>query len=111
MSVPIDPASGEVISLPDAGEAPVNRLHLVRGRLPMPDERDGVVVLKSFADAHRLEVGDVIPVTLYGGHRVVVVTGVNDMAVLQDGALETRIPLGSPSIASAAASPTIRLPA
>lgn len=70
------PASGEVISLPDAGEAPVNRLHLVRGRLPMPDERDGVVVLKSFADAHRLEVGDVIPVTLYGGHRVVVVTGV-----------------------------------
>lgn len=70
------PASGEVISLPDAGEAPVNRLHLVRGRLPMPDERDGVVVLKSFADAHRLEVGDVIPVTLYGGRRVVVVTGV-----------------------------------
>ena len=61
------PATGEVLSLPDAGEAAVNRLHLVRGRLPTAGQRDEAVVLKAFADAHRLEIGDRVPATVHGG--------------------------------------------
>ncbi len=70
------PASGEIISLPDTEEVSVNRLHLVRGRLPTAGQRDEAVVLKSFADAHGLDIGDAIPVTLYGGRRRIVVVGV-----------------------------------
>lgn len=70
------PASGEVLSLPDQGEPPVNRLHLVSGRLPTPGRADEAVVLKAFADAHRLELGSRIPVTLYGGRRDLAVVGI-----------------------------------
>lgn len=70
------PASGEVLSLPDVGEATVNRLHLVSGRLPAPGQRNEAVVLRAFADAHRLEIGDTVPVTLYGGRRRLTVVGV-----------------------------------
>lgn len=70
------PASGEVLSLPDTGEAAVNRLHLVRGRLPTPGQRNEAVVLQAFADAHRLGIGDTVPATLYGGRRRLVVVGI-----------------------------------
>lgn len=70
------PATGEVLSLPDVGEAAVNRLHLVRGRLPIAGQRDEAVVLQAFADAHRLEIGDPVPVTLYGGRRRLTVVGI-----------------------------------
>lgn len=70
------PATGEVISLPDSGEAAVNRLHLLRGRLPTVGQRDEAVALQAFADAHGLEIGDTVPVTLYGGRRRLTVVGV-----------------------------------
>ena len=70
------PATGEILSLPDAGEAAVNRLHLVRGRLPTAGQRDEAVVLKAFADAHRLEIGDRVPATVHGGRRQLTVTGI-----------------------------------
>ncbi|WIY68142.1 ABC transporter permease [Aquidulcibacter paucihalophilus] len=70
------PATGEVLSLPDVGEAGVNRLHLVRGRLPTAGQRDEAVVLQAFADAHRLEIGDRIPATIYGGRRELAVVGI-----------------------------------
>ena len=70
------PATGEVLSLPDVGEAAVNRLHLVRGRLPILGQRNEAVVLQAFADAHRLQIGDEVPATLYGGRRRLTVVGV-----------------------------------
>lgn len=70
------PAIGEVLSLPDVGEAAVNRLHLVRGRLPRAGQRDEAVVLQAFADAHGLEIGDTVSVTLHGGRRRLTVVGV-----------------------------------
>ena len=70
------PATGEILSLPDVGEAAVNRLHLVRGRLPTAGQRDEAVVLKAFADAHRLEIGDRVPATVHGGRRQLTVTGI-----------------------------------
>lgn len=70
------PATGEVLSLPDVAEPAVNRLHLVRGRLPATGRRDEAVVLQSFADAHRLRIGDTVPVTLRGGRRGLTVVGI-----------------------------------
>ncbi len=70
------PATGEVLSLPDTGEAAVNRLHLVRGRLPSAGQRDEAVVLQAFADAHGLGIGDRLPATIYGGRRELTVVGI-----------------------------------
>lgn len=71
----VAPATGEVLSIPDEGEASLNRLHLVRGRLPAPGRSDEAVALQAFADAHRLEIGAVLPVTLRGGRRNLVIVG------------------------------------
>ena len=71
-----EPATGEVLSLPDAGEPAVNRLHMVRGRAPRPDQPQEAVVLQAFADAHGLDVGDVAPVTVYGGRLELTISGV-----------------------------------
>lgn len=62
----IEPASAEMISLPDARMPDVNRVHLDSGRLPDPGHRNEVVVLKAFAEAHALELGDRIAATLRG---------------------------------------------
>ncbi|MDP3490289.1 MAG: FtsX-like permease family protein [Phenylobacterium sp.] len=70
------PATGEVLSLPDVGEAAVNRLHLIRGRLPAPGQRSEAVALQAFADAHGLEIGDTVPATLYGGRRRLTLVGI-----------------------------------
>ena len=71
-----EPASGEVLSLPDNAEPAVNQVHLARGRKPGRGRRDEAVVLDSFADAHDLEIGDRIPATIYGGRENVTVTGI-----------------------------------
>jgi putative ABC transport system permease protein len=71
-----EPATGEVLSLPDSGLPSVNRLHLVRGRLPRPEQRDEAVVLQAFADAHRLDIGDTVPATLYGGRMQLRIVGI-----------------------------------
>ncbi|TRO96183.1 FtsX-like permease family protein [Glycocaulis profundi] len=71
-----EPATGEVISLPDAGESSVNRLHLARGRTPAYGQRDEAVVLQAFADAHGLDVGDTVPATIYGGRSDLRIVGV-----------------------------------
>jgi putative ABC transport system permease protein len=49
--------AGRMLSLPDAGEAAVNRLRLVAGRLPEPGGRDEVVVLDDFGRARGLRPG------------------------------------------------------
>lgn len=71
-----EPATGEVYSLPDYGEPSVNQIHLVRGRTPRPGARDEAVVLESFAEAHRLGVGDTVPATIYGGREDVTIVGI-----------------------------------
>jgi putative ABC transport system permease protein len=71
-----EPASGEIFSLPAAGEPGVNQIYLVRGRRPGADRRDEAVVLQSFADAHGLEIGDTVAATVYGGRRRLTVVGI-----------------------------------
>ncbi len=71
-----EPASGQVLSLPDAGEPSVNQIYLVRGRTPEPGRRDEAVVLESFANAHGLDIGDTVPTTIYGGRERLRVVGI-----------------------------------
>jgi putative ABC transport system permease protein len=71
-----EPASGEIFSLPAAGEPGVNQIYLVRGRTPRADRRDEAVVLESFADAHGLEIGGTVAATIYGGRRLLTIVGI-----------------------------------
>ncbi|HEY8519179.1 MAG TPA: ABC transporter permease [Gammaproteobacteria bacterium] len=71
-----EPATGEIFSLPDFGEPAVNEIHLVRGRRPQPGRRDEAVVLESFANAHDLDIGDIVPATIHGGRENLTVVGV-----------------------------------
>lgn len=61
-----EPATGRIVSLPEYGTPPLNRLHLRRGRLIEPGRRDEVVVSEALADANHLEVGDRIGAILNG---------------------------------------------
>ncbi|HSD68365.1 MAG TPA: ABC transporter permease [Woeseiaceae bacterium] len=71
-----EPATGEIYSLPDAAEPAVNQVYLLRGRTPQPGRRDEVVVLRAFADAHALEIGDTVPATVYGGRETMTIVGI-----------------------------------
>jgi putative ABC transport system permease protein len=71
-----EPATGEILSLPDTGEPSVNQIHLVRGRTPRPEQRAEAVVIESFANAHELEIGDTLNATIYGGREIVGIVGI-----------------------------------
>lgn len=71
-----EPANGQILSLPDAGEPSVNQLYLVRGRTPEAGHREEAVVLESFAEAHGLEIGDTIAATIYGHREALTVVGI-----------------------------------
>jgi len=70
-----EPASGEVLSLPDGREPHVNRLYLAEGHLPAPGRRDEAVLLDSFAAAHGLEIGAQVRATIRGGRETLTVVG------------------------------------
>jgi putative ABC transport system permease protein len=71
-----EPATGEIFSLPADAEPAVNQIYLTRGRTARPDRRDEAVVLKGFADAHDLEIGDTVDATIYGGRERLTVVGI-----------------------------------
>jgi putative ABC transport system permease protein len=71
-----EPATGEIISLPDSGEPSVNQIYLLRGRGPRADRRDEAVVIESFAEAHGLAIGDTVQATIYGGRETLTIVGV-----------------------------------
>lgn len=57
-----DPVRGYFLSMPEG----LNRLHLASGRMPHPDRGDEIVIGEAFAEAHELEPGDRLSMTLYG---------------------------------------------
>jgi putative ABC transport system permease protein len=70
-----EPAVGTLVSLPPSGEPALAALELRSGRLPEPARADEVVVLESFAKAHRLAPGDAVPAVLNGVRRDLRVVG------------------------------------
>lgn len=71
-----EPVSALLVSIPDAGEPVLNRLHLRQGRLPDPERRDEVVVSEAAAEAHGLRAGDRIGAVIEGKRRTLTVAGV-----------------------------------
>lgn len=71
-----DPITGQILSLPDTGEAQLNRLHLKRGRSVQPWSSDEVVLSDTFADAHRFQPGDRLAAIINGKRKQLTVVGV-----------------------------------
>ncbi len=71
-----DPITGQLLSLPDVGEARLNRLHIKRGRLVQPWSADEVVLSDTFADAHGFQPGDTLAAIIHGKRKRLVVVGV-----------------------------------
>lgn len=60
------PATARVISLPDDERQALNRVVLVRGRMPDPARPDEVVALKTFLDAAGVDLGDRLSTVIAG---------------------------------------------
>lgn len=71
-----EPASGLVRSLPEFGEAELNRLFLRRGRWLSPGSRGELLVGEAFANANRLNPGDTLTLLLNGRRQVFHVAGI-----------------------------------
>lgn len=70
-----EPATGQILSLPEGREPHVNQIYLTEGRTPEPGRGDEAVVLDSFAAAHDLQVGDTVTVTIRGGRERLRIVG------------------------------------
>jgi putative ABC transport system permease protein len=71
-----DPITGLLLSLPDVGEAQLNRLYLKRGRMVQPWRTDEVVLSDTFADAHHFQPGDTLAAIINGKRKRLTVVGV-----------------------------------
>src|SRR6266700_3711759 len=71
----LEPATGQVISLPDIGEPSLNRLYMRLGRTPEPGRADEAVVNETFAKAHGFVIGSRFSAILNGRKRELVIVG------------------------------------
>lgn len=69
-----EPVRGRVVSL--SPQQLLNLPHLRDGRPPEPDHSDEAVLLQAFADAHKYQPGDRIPVVMNGKKRELLIVGV-----------------------------------
>jgi putative ABC transport system permease protein len=67
--------TGQIVSLPDDGVAPLNGVHLRSGRMPQPHAADEALVLERFAEARKIEVGDLLPVVIGGRRHAIRIVG------------------------------------
>lgn len=61
-----EPVTGLITSIPDGGQAPLNKLYIKAGRTVALGRDDEVVVSEAFAAAHRLRPGDGLDVLVKG---------------------------------------------
>lgn len=61
-----EPATGRIVSIPEAQRPTLNDVHLRRGRWPEPGRRDEVIVSDAFAAANGLEPGATVGAILNG---------------------------------------------
>lgn len=71
-----EPATGQVISLPEFGEPALNRLYMRVGRTPEPGRAEEVVVNEGFAKAHGFAPGSRFSAILNGRKRELVIVGI-----------------------------------
>ena len=70
------PVTAQFVSRPMENATPLNDVHIARGRHLDPLRSDEILLLQSFADAHGLEPGDSLTVTLYGTKRTFRIVGI-----------------------------------
>ncbi|MEJ2643834.1 MAG: ABC transporter permease [Gammaproteobacteria bacterium] len=70
-----EPVTGVITSVPDRGEAPLNRLYMKSGRRVEAGRNNEVVVSEAFAAAHRLQPGDHITVIIKGRRKTLDIVG------------------------------------
>jgi putative ABC transport system permease protein len=73
-----DPATAQLVSLPDFGEQVLNRTLLYSGRWPDPKRPDEIVASKSFIDAHGFVIGDPLTAIVNGRSRILTIVGIGD---------------------------------
>ncbi len=71
-----EPASVQLVSLPDIGEQVLNRLYLRAGRFPIAGSADEVVVNEGFAEAHNFKIGDRFSALLNEAKRQLRIVGI-----------------------------------
>jgi putative ABC transport system permease protein len=71
-----EPASGQLVSLPDIGGQALDRVYLRAGRLPSPDSDNEAAISERFALAHHFAPGSEFKVLMNGAQRTVTVTGI-----------------------------------
>ena len=71
----VEPASAMMVSLPDVREQRLDLLHMVRGRLPTPDDEREVVVSEPFAEANRFDLGSSFSALVDGRKRRLEIVG------------------------------------
>ena len=71
----LEPATAQVISLPDIGESKLNRLYMRLGRVPEAGRSDEIVVNDTFAKAHGFVIGSRFSAILNGRKRDLVIVG------------------------------------
>lgn len=71
-----EPATAQVLSVPDTTELPLNGLHLVTGRLLEPFETDRILLSEAFAAAHEFSPGDSLQAVINGHKHKLVIAGI-----------------------------------
>jgi putative ABC transport system permease protein len=71
-----EPASGLILSIPDIGEAQLNRLYVVEGHLPDLARPGEIAVSQAFALAHDFQLGDTISAIMGGVKRTLTIAGI-----------------------------------
>ncbi|HEY5612166.1 MAG TPA: ABC transporter permease, partial [Lysobacter sp.] len=71
-----EPIQVQAVSIPEFGRPRLNRLHVVRGRLPEGTERDAMAVSDAFAEAHDIRAGDRMTIILHGRRQSFRIVGV-----------------------------------
>ncbi|QEG41179.1 ABC transporter permease [Roseimaritima ulvae] len=72
----LEPAVGQLVSLPDDGVPKLNAVYLRRGRMPEPERAGEVLVSDSFFEANQLQLGDSIDAVLNGRLQALTIVGV-----------------------------------
>jgi putative ABC transport system permease protein len=71
-----DPISGQLISIPNGDQPPINRLHLREGGLPAPGRADAAAISEPFAEAHGLRSGDRLQAIINGRLETLTISGI-----------------------------------
>ena len=70
------PVRGRLVSISDDGSSAFNRLYLRKGRFIEPGQGDEIMVGEAFAEAHKLEPGDMIGAVINGRRRDLIIAGI-----------------------------------